>query len=252
MPRRTKIVRKVVRRRRVKPRRQYKPRPKGNMVTLIKQTVKSMAEVKHSNVDPTNYGFNANNTTCSPAVDLTLALESIGQGANDGSRVGNQIMIKRYDMTMNFYMFPAYISGATFRPGFVHIWIGYLKSDKYGTPNATDLLKLKQDGGNSVGVDQTVLSTLRKDNLDYFTIVAKRKFKLGGSGSPYPNNDFPIQKSIKFKNLLKGKVIYNDASSINNKSLFMWCHFVTVDSVPLTVSIPVLCDYFIECDYIDI
>lgn len=224
---------------------------KKSAVSLIKNTVMNMAEEKEVNTDPTTYGFNANNTSCSPAVSLVTPLENIASGNIDGSRIGNNIMLKRYDLRCNFYMNPSYISGATFRAGFVIVYLGRLKNDYHSMPSNLDLQKLKQDGSGTAGLDQTVLSTLRDDNLDFFTIVRKRKFKLGGSGSPYPNNDFSIQKSVIFKNILKGKVVWNDNQLAVNKSLYMWCHFVTVDSTTLTVTVPVNCDYYISCKYTD-
>lgn len=222
-----------------------------NFARKVKTVISRMAETKSVNTDPTTYAFNANNATCSPAVDLTTALENIATGTTNGSRTANRVLLKRYDIRMNFYMNPTYVSGATFRPGFVHVWFGTLKNDKFAQPNATDLTRLYDDGSGSAGPDQTVLSTLRDINKDYFNIVAYRKFKLGGAGSPYPNNDFPVQKSVIIKNLLKGQVVWNDGLLAVNKALFMWCHFTTVDSVNLTVTVPVLCDYYISCKYID-
>lgn len=217
----------------------------------VKKVITRMAEVKSVNTDPTNYAFNANNGTCSSAVDLTTALEQIATGNTNGSRIGNRVQLKRYDIRMNFYMNPTYVSGATFRPGFVHVWFGTLKSDKFAQPNSTDLSRLFDDGNGSISPDNTVLSTLRDVNKDYFNIHAYRKFKLGGAGSPYPNNDFPIQKTLIVKNLLKGQVVWNDGLLAVNKAMFMWCHFTTVDSVLLTVTVPVLCDYYISCKYVD-
>lgn len=248
--RRRRAAKKPLRKTRKGVRRVYK-RTGGTIARQVKKVISRMAEIKSVNTDPTTYGFNANNGTCSPAVDMTTALEQIATGNTDGSRVGNRVMLKRYDVRMNFYMNPTFISGATFRGGKVMVYFGTLKSDRNATPNSTDLGRLKNDGSGSASLDNTWLSTLRDDNKDYFNIVAKREFKLGGAGSPYPNNDFPIQKTLIFKNLLKGQVVWNDGLLAVNKALFMWCHFVTVDSVLLTVTVPVLCDYYISCKYID-
>lgn len=225
---------------------------RGAFSRKVKKVISRMAEVKSVNTDPTTYAFNANNSTCSPAVDLTTPLEQIATGNTNGSRIGNRVQLKRYDIRMNFYMNPTYVSGATFRPGFVHVWFGTLKNDKFAQPNATDLTRLYDDGSGSAGPDQTVLSTLRDINKDYFNIHAYRKFKLGGAGSPYPNNDFPIQKTIIVKNLLKGQVVWNDGLLAVNKSMYLWAHFTTVDSVNITIVPPILCDYYLSVKYTDL
>lgn len=248
--RRRRAAKKPLRKARKGVRRVYK-RTRGTIARQVKKVMSRMAEVKSVNTDPTTYGFNANNSTCSPAVSMTTALEQIATGNTDGSRIGNRVMLKRYDVRMNFYMNPSFISGATFRGGKVVLYFGTLKSDHHNLPSSVDLGRIKNDGSGSSALDQTVLSTLRDDNKDYFNIVAKREFKLGGAGSPYPNNDFPIQKTVILRNLIKGQVVWNDGLLATNKALFFWAHFVTIDSVLLTVTPAVNCDYYISCKYID-
>lgn len=225
-----------------------------NFARKVKSVMLNYAEVKSVNTDPTTYAFNANNSTCSPAVDLCVCLENIATGNTDGSRVGNRIRLKQFDLVCNLTMNPSYVSSATFRGGMVQIWLATLKSDKFGTPNATDLTRIYEDGSGSVGPSSSMLETLRDLNKNYFNFHAYRKFKLGPSGSPYPNNDFPIQKSVVFKNIFKPNttVVYNDGLLATNKAMFMFCHFTEITSQPLTVSVPVTMEYFVRCKYIDI
>jgi len=228
--------------------------------SIIASVVREIAEKKTTNGDPREFAFNANNTTMSGPDDLCSPyLETISQGAGNGQRVGNKIYIHEYTIRMNFLMNPTYVSSATFRPGIVQVWIGRLKDSPGVTPSATDLTRIYDDGNGTAGADGTMLATLRNINTDYFDIVAYRKFKLGAAGAQaaggvplYPNNDFPIQQSYVIKNLLKGKVTYNDTFPNGNKYLFMWYTFTTIDSVPLTVSVPVLGQYYINCRYSDV
>lgn len=219
---------------------------------VVRAVLGNICEVKSVNQDPTSYGFLGDNSVCSPAVSLVGCIENTSTGNTDGARIGNRIVIKEFNVKMNFTMAPGYVSGATFRPGYVFVWLATLKSDPAGSPNAVDLTRIYDDGSGAAGPDHTVLSTMRNLNRNYFNFIRHKRFKLGGAGSPYPNNDFPIQKSLTFKNVLKGEVIYNDGLLANNKKLYMFCHFVTVDSVRLTVTPPVLCDYYVSCKYLDL
>lgn len=226
----------------------------------VRDQILALAEKKQCNGDPRSFAFNANNTTMSGPDDLVSNyLDVIGQGAGNGQRVGNKIYIHEYTIRMNFQMNPTYVSSATFRPGIVQVWIGRLKDSPGVTPSATDLTRIYDDGNGTAGVDGTMLATMRSLNRDYFDIVAYKKFKLGSSGAQaaggvplYPNNDFPIQYNCTIKNLLKGEVKFNDTFPQGNKYLFMWYTFTTVDSVPLTVSVPVIGEYYVECKYSDI
>lgn len=228
---------------------------------VISKVVRDLAEKKQSNTDPVDFSFNANNSTMSGPNDIGSAYKIISQGSGNGQRVGNKIYVHDYSIRMNFLMNPTYVSSATFRPGFVQVWIGTLKDNPGATPTATDLTRIYDDGNGTASADGTMLNTLRDTNRDYFNIVAYRKFKLGSAGAVsggasgvplYPNNDFPIQKSIVIRNLLKGRVVYNDTFAFGNKSLYMWYTFTTIDSVILTVTVPVLGQFYVNCKYSDL
>lgn len=217
----------------------------------IAKVVEGMLEKKYINRDPQDYGFNANNSTMSPPVDLISGLENIVQGTGQGDRIGNQIKLTQATLRAVFTMEPTYVSGATFRPGYVQVWLGTLKDSPATSPTAADLLRIYQDGSGSAGADGTVIATLRPLNRDHFNIRYYKKFKLGGAGAPYPNNDFPIQQELVIPNIVKGIVKYSDASLPTNKFMYMWCTFTTVDSVTLTVQVPVRCQYFVDFRFVD-
>jgi len=217
----------------------------------IQQVVENMLEKKFINRDPQTYSFNANNTTMSNPVDLISGLENISQGTGQGDRIGNQIKLTSATLRAVFTMNSTYISGATFRPGYVQVWLGTLKDSPSTSPTAADLLRIYQDGSGSAGADGTVIATLRPLNRDHFNIRYYKKFKLGGAGSPYPNNDFPIQQEIVVPNIVRGIVKYSDTSLPTNKYMYMWATFTTVDSVPLTVTVPVDCSYFVDYRFVD-
>lgn len=239
---------------------------------IIAKVVRDLAEKKSFNTDPVLMGFSSRNTFMSPndgsgpppvlqAHNLCAPLNITSQGAGAGDRIGNKIYIHDYSIRMNFTVNKTYLSSATFLPGVVQVWIGRVKSDPARSPTMTDMTRLYDDGGGSVNAsDGTMLATLRDNNTDYFDIVAYRKFWLGGSsastgvGGPfYGNNNFSAQKTIIIKNLLKGKVTFNDTTnSQNDKFLFMWYTFTTLDSTALTVSVPVDGQYYISGHFSDV
>jgi len=230
---------------------------KQTPLSVIKKVVRSLAEKKSVNTDPAVYTFNAVNSTMSPAVDLAAPLAAIAQGNTDGTRVGNRIRLVRYTLKINFNAF-ADTSGvpATNVPLVVQMFIGRLKQDPAQLPSATDLGRIYDDGSGSAGADGTMLSTLRDINTEYYNIVAYRKFKLGtatsaATTSAFANNDFPLCQEFVLNDLLKGEVIFNDALTPVNKFLFMWCTATRLDSTTTAIA-PVICRYYISCQYTDI
>lgn len=218
--------------------------------SIIAKVVRSLAEKKSVNTDPTTYSFNAVNTTMSPAVDLTTALAGIAQGNTDGTRIGNKIRLSRYTLKINFV--PSALAPTT-APLVVQMFIGRLKQDPAQLPNATDLTRIYQDGAGSAGADGTMLSTIKDINTDYFQIVAYRKFKLGAASNGtllHANNDFPFFQEFVINDLLKGDVTFNDALTPVNKFLYMWCTATTLYDAATTAA-PVLCRYYISCEYTD-
>lgn len=243
-------VRRVKRITRMKPKRL----PRKPMVNLIKNTIYKMAEIKSVNTDPVTYAFNANNTTCSPAVDLCTPLNQIASGNIDGSRIGNRIRLVKYDLRMTFNINSSYSSSGTFRGGYVQVWLATLKGDKFGQPNATDLTRIYNDGSGSGGPDQTVLQSMRDLNRDYYNFRYYKKFKLGPAGGNYVNNDFPAQRFLTIRNIFKKgtQVTWNDSFTQPDKAMYMFCHFVECTGATLTVTVPVDCQYYISCRYIDL
>ena len=240
--------------------------------SIIAKVVRDLAEKKNFNTDPVLMSFSARNTYMSPndgtgpppalqAHDLCAPLNITGQGAGSGERIGNKIFVHSYTIKMNFTVNKTYLSSATFLPGGVQVWIGRVKSDPGRAPNMTDITKLCDDGSGAVNAsDGSMLTTLRDNNTDYFDIVAYRRFWLGGSasmtgvGGPfYGNNNFSAQKTIVIKNLVKGKVTFADAQNgFNDKNLFMWYTFTTLDGSLLTVSVPVEGQYYISGTFSDL
>lgn len=230
----------------------------------IAKLVQDMAEKKQANNDPTNYAFsfagNGQNTACYPAVDLVApTLDAIGQGVSNGQRIGNRIRIHQYELRLNFAITPAYAASASYRPGYVQLWIATLKDSPSTLPNATDLGRIYDDGGGASGPDGTMLTTLRDLNRDYFNFKIYKMFKIGASGfggasAAYANNDFPACVQMKIPDILKGEVRFNDTTAVCNKYAFMFMTFTACDNVPLATGTPapVDCTYYINCKYSDI
>lgn len=222
---------------------------KQTPVTIIKKVVRSLAEKKTVNTDPLLYTFNAVNSTMSPAVDLTTALTGIAQGNTDGARIGNKIRLAKYTLKINFVPTSTVVAPGAY---IVQLFVGTLKQDPGKLPSATDLTRIYDDGAGTAAADGTMLSTIRDINTEYFKIAAYRKFKLGPAlNGTVTNNDFPFFQEFVIDDLLKGEVIYNDALTPVNKFLFMWCTATSVYDA-ITVSAPVLCRYYISCQYTDI
>lgn len=224
---------------------------KKNIKATFSKLVREVAEKKTTNTDPLIYAFNANNSSCSPAVDLmAISLDAIGQGVSNGQRIGNDIYV--HDMTIRIAMTMLPGAIATVRPGYVQIWIGTLKDSPASLPNATDLGRLYDDGGGASGPDGTVLATLRNLNKDYFNFKHYSIHKLGSAGTLYPNNDYPISLRINIPGIVKGRVRYNDTTAATNKYCFMWMAFTSSDNTPILAQVPVDCQYYVSCKYSDI
>lgn len=222
-----------------------------NIKATFSKLVREVAEKKSTNTDPAIYAFNANNSSCSPAVDImATSLDAIAHGSQNGQRIGNDIYVHRFEMRLALTMLPAAI--ATVRPGYVQIWIGTLKDAPSALPNATDLGRLYDDGGGASGPDGTVLATLRNLNRDYFNIKHYSIHKLGSAGTLYPNNDYPISLRLTIPNLMKGRVRYNDTTAATNKYMFMWMAFTSADNTPILAQVPVDCQYYLSCSYSDV
>lgn len=224
---------------------------KKNIKATFSKLVREVAEKKSTNTDPAIYAFNANNSTCSPAIDImATSLDAIGHGSQNGQRIGNDIYVHHFEMRIALTMLPAAIG--TVRPGYVQIWIGNLKDSPNTIPSATDLGRLYDDGGGASGPDGTVLATLRNLNRDYYNFKHYSIHKIGAAGTLYPNNDYPISIRLSIPNLMKGRVRYNDTTAACNKYMFMWMAFTSADNTPILAQIPVDCQYYLSCKYSDI
>lgn len=227
---------------------------KGSRSSLAK-LVRSVAEPKDTNNDPVIYAFNPNNSTCSAAVDLIApTLDLIAHGSQNGQRIGNRIYLKKFDLRLSFNMFPAYVNSASFRPGYVQIWLATLKDSPSTLPNATDLGRIYDDGSGASGPDGTMLATLRNLNRDYFNFRYYKKFKLGGAsfGGSYNNNDYPVSKLLTIKNVVTGQVRYNDTTAVCNKYMFMFMTFTACDNTPVTTQAAVDCQFYSSISYTDV
>jgi len=224
---------------------------KKSVKATFAKLVREVAEKKTTNNDPIGYTFNANNTTCSPAVDLiATTLDAIAHGSQNGQRIGNDIYVHKFDLKLSFSFLPGAI--ATVRPGYVQVWVATLKDSPSTLPNATDLGRIYDDGGGSSGPDGTMLATLRNLNKDYFNFKAYKMFKLGPSGTLYANNDFPINVQMTIPGLIKGRVRYNDTTAVCNKYCFMFMAFTSADNTPVLATIPVDCQYYVSVSYSDV
>ena len=224
---------------------------KKNIKSTFAKLVREVAEKKSTNTDPAIYAFNANNSTCSPAIDLlAITLDAISQGSANGQRVGNDIYVHQFELRVAFTMLPGAI--ATVRPGYVQIWVGSLKDSPGTIPNATDLGRIYDDGGGASGPDGTVLATLRNLNKDYFNFKYYGLHKIGAAGTLYPNNDYPASVRLTIPNLMKGRVRYNDSTAATNKYMCMWMAFTSCDNTPILAQVPVDCQYYVSCKYSDV
>jgi len=192
------------------------------------------------------------------------AFLQITQGVGEGSRVGNEIKIKRLTVKGNIYQKPYNATtNPTPFPCHVKIWFYYDKQNPCDISyTASDFLQL---GSSSRPLFNDLLDLWYPVNEDRYRVLATKSFKLGyasntGTGSVVAqayasNNDYKFNHQFSFdltKHCIKN-VKFNDNSSIaSTRGIFMMATVVQANGAPYNNAVvPAEMQYVLDVEYED-
>lgn len=125
----------------------------------------------------------------------------ITQGPGQGQRIGNKIRTQKVMLKGVLSINPIDAQNILPVPIELKVWFMRRKRD-FGTPNASDMLNLFQDGNANSSLTGTLRDMIMPFNSDFFTLYKSRQFKLGfaqadSAFNSQANNDFKM--NIKYK-----------------------------------------------------
>lgn len=166
-------------------------RPRANKkkptVSLaVKKYVKStMSRNIEDKCVQVNAGASFGNILESPDMNMYpmlpyLGYMSIPQGVTQGTRIGNQVKVKK--LMLNYVLRPTPYD-AVFNPStvpfHVNMFLGYVNDVPGLIPTNTDLASLFQSGASSIAPVGTLRDLISVINTDYWTIKKRWSHKLG-------------------------------------------------------------------------
>ena len=220
-----------------------------------------------------NFNFNVDfgnilqNTTMNMVPLLPyLGYGSIPQGITQGSRIGNEIKIRK--LMLNYVLHPTAYNATTNpfpAPIELDMFLGYVKIEPGILPGLSDLGNLFQAGSVSfppVGGLNDLVSTV---NTDYWHISKRWRHKIGysnysGTGSNpvpnyYTNNDFKLNvvKKLDITKFVSKTLKFNDSNNtLQGKNLFFFYQAVNAQGTLNTSGMtPCRIDYWVDIQYED-
>jgi len=187
-------------------------------------------------------------------------------GATDGTRVGNQIRVRK--VTLRYVLRPMpYLAGVNDNPQPVYIqfYLGNIKAGPGILPTALELSTLYQSGSSSFAPSGDLSDLVSVVNNDFWNVKKAWVEKLGtatfsGPGNLqnfgfFANNDFQMSvlRSMDITKLCPKTIVFNDASGTTqgpNLFLFYQAIATTGGSLPATQR-PAGIDYWIDFEYED-
>jgi len=255
-------------------RRKVVRKAKSPTVTpAVKQYVNRMIAIDQENkVINTNisltFGSVANNAVMNyhPILPYTGFGNSLLQGVGAGSRIGNQIKVRR--VTLNYILRPTgyNVSNNPFpQPTHIQLFLGYVKGVPGEIPSSGDFNNLFQ-AGNTVQAPTGLLNDLVTEiNKDYWVIKKRWTHKLGfsnyqGTGgavdSQYlANNDFKLNilKKLDITKLCPKVLRFNDNNgTVSGTNLFFFYSAMNASGGAMTSLVtPCNITYWINMEYED-
>lgn len=244
-----------------------KPKVSKSVRSYVKKTLHTNIENKTASYslsfNITDYATQTNSLSpfvLSPYTSWT----AIGQGVQQGQRLGNQIMtrkaILRYVITTN----PYNISSNPYpAPQIVKMWFGYQKNKPL--ENVANQTSFFQNGSGSITPTGGLSDLVRPINQDLFKIYTSRTFKLGysnygGSGTnpanqSFSNNDYKFNHvgSIDVTKYMQKLVKFNDSvdTPTNGHILVCYMEAIRADGVTPNTAAPVNCTFMMDYTYED-
>lgn len=217
-----------------------KSRSKKLMNYRIKQVVKSLMEVKFTNirgsVDIRPY-VGGNQGQCDNTNIISFD-PVINQGTGEGQRVGNAIIFTRVGFKFIAVMKPITDAGGAC-PQFLRLIFFYDKEDPNAVPTPYQSGNFLDNGNTSGPLTGMVNDCFYKYNSDRYRILGQRTYKIGFASNPvnsgstgfqsFNNNDSPmvIRGRVNLTKWLIKKQKFNDnlGTSLTRK---LYCLLLTV------------------------
>jgi len=208
----------------------------------LKKYVKKMIHVNTENKvvnfnQSVDFGSYVNDPTmrCFPILPYA-GYNTIGQGITQGTRIGNEIKIRK--VTLNYVLTPKGYDATTNTfpaPTEVELFLGRVKLTPGELPIAADFSVLFQQGASSASPGGNLGDLIADVNTDYWCIKKRWRHKIGyagytGSGSIaslqyYSNNDFKMNvvKKMDITSLCPKTLKFNDSNnSVQGPNLFFF------------------------------
>jgi len=202
----------------------------------VKRSIHTAAENKSVQI---NGGYSFAGVASDPDLNAypmcpLSAFWSIGQGVGAGSRIGNDIKVRK--VMLNYVLRPLPYDAITNpfpQPQEVMLMLGYVKNTPSFAPIAGDINGLFQSGNTTTGPIGTLRDIVAVVNTDYWVIKKKWTHKLGyanygGTGTlpaqqSFANNDFKLNhvRRMDITKFIPKTVNFNDTNvTVNTRSLF--------------------------------
>jgi len=249
------------------------PRRKTTGVSLavkkyVKRTIATNVENKIVNFNQSlNFGSSDNNSTLYvyPILPYT-GYGTIGQGITQGTRIGNQIKLRK--VMLNYIIRPApydAVENTTPVPCEVEMYLGRVKSVPGELPNTADMGLLYQLGASTTGPSGDLSDVISDINTDYWLIKKRWRHKIGysnnqgtGANNQFQfgaNNDFKLNvvKKLNITKLCPPTLKFNDSNNtVQGPNLFFFYEAISATGASLAATQkPCHIDYWITIQYED-
>lgn len=214
-----------------------------NVKAIVKKAVVGNLEHKKKEYSATRTIFpylGAQDTNVFPLSPFASYLD-IQQGTGDGARVGNQIKILKGTVTFTLWPFNYNVAtNAVPIPQDVMFVIFYDKNDDTNIPTPSANGDFYQNNNTTAGFSGNLTDLTRWINLDRYTVVYKKLFKLGfainqvngadANNAQWSNNDYKLNvmnHTVDYTKHLIKHVKFNDNNS-NPTTRGLFGMFITV------------------------
>jgi len=234
----------------------------------VKRTLSASTENKCVQV---NAGQGFGNVLESPDLNAYPMLPitgywTIAQGIGQGSRIGNEIKIKK--VMLNYIISPRpydATSNSVPQPCEIDLYLGYVRGTPSTIPTSIDINNLFQNGNSFSAPVGTLRDLVSVVNKDYWIIKKRWRHKVGfasnnGTGSSaafqsFNNNDFKLNaiRKLDITQHVAKTVRFNDSqnTALSKNLFFMYQAVASGGGVFTSTAIPMNIEYWIDVQYED-
>lgn len=264
--------RKVLRRRPVRARKLAKKHPSKGVTLGVKKYVKRVIarNIENKTVE-INYGqsfgsyLEDNTLNCYPMLPYTGYM-ALGQGVTQGTRIGNQIKVRK--VMLNYVLRPSpydAVFNTNPQPFEMDLMLGYVKQYPGVLPNSADTARLFQSGATSFAPSGSLRDIISTLNTDVWHIAKRWRHKIGtanygGTGANagqqyFNNNDFKLNvvQKMDITKFCNKNLRFNDGgTAIEGKNLFFMYQALAASGGTFTATqLPANIEFWISLDYED-